>query len=53
MIKWMLGFVLLAIIASIASFVFAIPAAGTVAIICVVLAFLLLFGRIFEKTASA
>ena len=53
MIKWMLGFVILAIIASVASVSFGIPAAGTVAIICVVLAFLLLAGRIFEKTASA
>lgn len=53
MFKWMISFVLIAIVAAIASISFEIPAAGTVAIVCFVLAMLLLISRLFERTASA
>jgi hypothetical protein len=53
MLKWMFGFMLAAIVAAAASFSFGIPAAGTVAIVCLVLAALLMAGRLFERTASA
>ena len=54
MVKWwMLGFVILAIVATISNVGFDIPAAGTVAIISLIVAFLLLISRIFERTASA
>lgn len=53
MLKWILGFVALALVAAISSLSFGIPAAGTVAIISFSLAVLLLAGRLFERTASA
>jgi predicted Co/Zn/Cd cation transporter (cation efflux family) len=52
-IKWMIGFALIAIVGGVAAFSFEIPAAGVVALICLILALLLLASRIFERTASA
>jgi uncharacterized membrane protein YtjA (UPF0391 family) len=53
MVKWMLGFVVIAIVAAISAFSFGIPAGGTVALISFAIALLLFAGRLFERTASA
>ena len=53
MIKWMLGFAMVAIVAAVSAFSFGIPAAGTLSLVCLALAALLFMGTLFEKTASA
>lgn len=53
MFKWVIGFVMLAIVAAICGFAFAIPAAQTLALVSGILAGLLLAGSVFEGAASA
>ncbi len=51
--RWMLAFVVVAILSGVAGVSFGIPAAVTLSVLCLVVAGLLLIGRIFERTASA
>jgi hypothetical protein len=49
----MLGFLLIAIFASLLSAIFGLAAAQTLGFVCLFLALLLLAGSLFEHTASA
>lgn len=53
MFRWMLGFVVLAVVAGFLSSAFDLAAAQTVSVVCLVLAVLLMVSAMFEKTASA
>ena len=53
MFRWMLGFVVVALVAGFLSSAFNLVAAQTVSVICLVLAVLLLVSAMFEKTAAA